>query len=187
MKPTTRALLSALCGGMFLSAGLRSAAQSEDKAPPPKYVGAKACASCHKSPATGNQYQIWQSSPHAKAYDALASEAAAGIAKAQHLSTEPQKTPACLACHTTGSGALRSRFTEDFDVTQGVQCEACHGAGEAYGKIEHMIIRSQAREHGLVEPTSTACVKCHNAKSPTFKGFDYGSAVKQIRHKLAPK
>jgi hypothetical protein len=172
---------------MLLTAGSRSAAQTEDKNPPPKYVGAKACASCHKSAATGNQYKVWQVSAHAKAYEVLASDKAADIAAAQHLSTEPQKTPACLSCHTTGAGAPKSRFTEDFDATQGVQCEACHGAGEAYGKIEHMIMHSQARERGLIEPTAAVCVKCHNAKSPTFKGFDYAAAVKQVRHKLAPK
>ena len=45
------------------------------------YVGSKECKDCHGEDAIGNQYKIWESSPHAKAYDLLIGEKAGIIAE----------------------------------------------------------------------------------------------------------
>jgi len=47
----------------------------------PVYVGARVCARCHSSAATGHQYSLWRRSKHAKAYAVLWSEDAKRIAE----------------------------------------------------------------------------------------------------------
>ena len=159
-----------------------------DSAPAPviQYVGAKGCASCHKSKATGNQFEVWQASAHARAYQTLATPEAKAIAVKLGIDKEPQQVPRCLSCHTTAAGEVRSRIAESFEVTQGVQCETCHGPGSQYSQIQHMIRLESAVKLGLRHPDAKACKKCHNEESPTFKGFDYVKASKKIEHRLAP-
>ena len=66
----------------------------------------------------------------------------------------------CLACHTTGYGEP-SGF-ESIETTPdlvGVQCEACHGPGEAHSlNPQDMAVRKgmKAYVHG-----ENVCVKCH--------------------------
>jgi len=93
------------------SVALRKARRSGEAA----YVGANACKKCHI-----DEYKIWRSSRHAKAYGSLSR-----VNKAFD--------PSCIGCHTVG-------FTKeggfiDSDVTahlKQVQCEACHGVGQAH-------------------------------------------------------
>ena len=150
----------------------------------PRFVGANDCGKCHGSKATGEQLQAWRTSPHAKAYETLGGEKARQVA-AKYGITEPQNARQCLRCHTTAAGEAKSRLGEHFDPTDGVQCESCHGAGERYAKIEHMIESSKAREMGLIDPGPKVCQQCHNDSSPTFAGFDFQAAVQRIRHRLA--
>ena len=35
---------------------------------------------------------------------------------------------------------------------------------------------------GLVKPGEKACLKCHNAESPTFKAFNFAEMSKKIAH-----
>jgi hypothetical protein len=58
----------------------------------------------------------------------------------------------CNACHTTDVGTRR----------RGVQCEACHGAGEDYWPAEVMIDPDKASMAGLVQPTPLVCRRCHD-------------------------
>jgi hypothetical protein len=43
---------------------------------------------------------------------------------------------------------------------------------------------TEAASVGLVMPTEETCVKCHNEKSPSFKGFDFATASKKIAHPI---
>jgi cytochrome c554/c'-like protein len=149
----------------------------------PKFIGVEGCAKCHNSEATGRQVESWKASAHARAFETLGSAAARKIAAERGIS-DPQTDGRCARCHTTGAGIPKSRFRQGFQAADGVQCEACHGPGEDYAKIEHMISSAKAREMGLIEPTAAVCVHCHNAESPTFKGFDFKTALARVRHKL---
>lgn len=62
---------------------------------------------------------------------------------------------ACNACHTTDVGTRR----------RGVQCEACHGAGEDYWPAEVMIDPDKAVMAGLVQPTKVVCRRCHDTEN----------------------
>jgi hypothetical protein len=128
-----------------------------------EYVGKDKCKLCHKQ-----QHDSWLTTVHAKAWEAL--------------KPEEQKSDSCSVCHSTGKDAAGVLIT-------GVQCEACHGAGSAYKTQANMKDVKLAMANGLIMPTKEVCVKCHNAKSPTFKGFEFEKAVKDAKaiHKAAPK
>jgi hypothetical protein len=99
-----------------------------------EYVGADKCKMCHKV-----QYASWEGTKHAKATEA---------AKA---STEREFSADCLKCHATNA-------SEDF---AGVQCEACHGAGNDFKKMSIMKDLDAAIANGLVIPTQATCDGCH--------------------------
>ncbi len=116
------------------------------------YLGAEKCGKlCHKI-----QYTSWQATPHAKAFTAL--------------KPADQAKPECVQCHVTG----------DRKDLPGVQCEACHGPGSDYAKLAIMKDKAKAIAAGLNIPTEKDCVKCHNKKSPNFKGFNFAEAVRKV-------
>ena len=143
---------------------------------------------CHKSAKRGNQYGKWLETKHAKAYEALKSEAAVKAAKGRGIDKPPSEAPACLKCHTTGYGADPSQFAASFKLEDGVQCEACHGPGKDYKKKSIMKDREQAIANGLnpikVEDGTAEkwCVRCHNEESPNFKGFNFKEYFAKIKH-----
>ncbi|MDP2912638.1 MAG: cytochrome c family protein [Candidatus Omnitrophota bacterium] len=147
-----------------------------------KYVGVKKCAICHKSEAKGSQYGKWLSTNHPKAYERLASPEAKETAKQAGVSGDPQQAPQCLRCHTTAYGVDSSLLGEGLAASDGVQCEACHGAGSDYVSLSVMKDRARAISQGLVIPTKETCLKCHNPESPNYKGFNFEESYKKIAH-----
>src|SRR5262245_27630700 len=97
------------------------------------YIGAAQCRSCHKSPASGNQYGKWDGVSHSDAFVTLGTDAAKEVAKQLGVE-DPQKDPKCLKCHVTGAGEPPEKFASSFEADMGVQCETCHGQGEFHKK-----------------------------------------------------
>lgn len=143
-----------------------------------KYVGSKTCGMCHKTEKQGQQLKIWSESKHAQAYKALLTPAADEIAMKKG-GKKAVETPECLKCHVGEKALVESKFIED-----GVQCETCHGAGSEYKAMSVMKNKEEAKKKGLIVPDSGAkfCTTCHNADSPTFKGFKYEEMSKKIAH-----
>jgi len=124
-----------------------------------EFVGAKKCKVCHKA-----EFKAWAETPHAKAFD--------------KLSDEEKKKSECVACHTTGTTAKGI-------LLEGIQCEACHGAGKDYKSPKIMSKKKwkadpeghlkMAIEAGLVyPPDEKVCQKCHHKEgNPNFKPFDF--------------
>ncbi len=157
-----------------------------EKASPFMYVGVNSCANvCHKSEAQGNMLSIWQNSKHSEAFKTLQSPEADKIATDKGFTTPAAETPQCLKCHTLGKDIDPVELTDTFDKTQGVQCETCHGPGSEYKKISIMKDKHKAVENGLIihSDGETFCITCHNAESPTFKGFSYNEYWDKIKHK----
>jgi len=153
-----------------------------------KYVGTKSCAMCHKAKDKGEAFVIWQKSAHANAYKTLESEAAKKIAKEKGIAKDPTEAPECLSCHVTGGGKA-ANVEATFSIKEGVTCEACHGAASAF-KMIHTKAENKAKalEAGLIMgDKSKNCEACHNAKSPTFKGFKMAEMWAKIEHKLPKK
>lgn len=145
-----------------------------------KYIGANKCKMCHNKAATGQQFLKWSEAPHSKALASLASEEAMKIAKEKGIA-DPTTDASCLKCHSTYHAAaegLRASITP----TEGVSCESCHGAGSAYKSASVMRDKEFAMEKGMIDATEAVCKTCHNEESPTYKGFNYAEAVKQIAH-----
>jgi len=153
----------------------------------PELVGASKCKSCHKK--IGNPYKSWLDTEHAKAFETLATPEAKKIAADMGLG-DPQKEDACLKCHVSrvflGDPAVSAKGK--YADTEGVGCEACHGAGSDYKKKKIMKDHDAAVANGLVrEKTEAHCTKCHNEESPTFKAFDFEKQWAEIDHPIVPK
>ena len=147
----------------------------------PEIVGAPKCRICHQAK-TGDQWKIWTESAHARAFETLASKASKKIAADRGLG-DPQKETACLKCHATKASLgenVKINEKANYQDSEGVGCEACHGAGSDYKARSVMLDHKAAAAAGLI--MNTGCRKCHNAESPTFKGFDYEKNWPAISH-----
>jgi len=150
-----------------------------------KYVGVAKCKMCHKKAETGDQYDVWMKSGHAKAFATLATDKAKSEATKQGIA-DPQKDPKCLKCHTTAA-AVADPATEKVTMEEGVSCESCHGAGSGYYKMKAMQDISAGKVDGktvgLTLPTKETCVKCHTQEGNAFfKPFVFEERVKLIAH-----
>ncbi len=167
-KKTTVLAMLIVAAFAFMLNGLM--AQDAAKADAPKadakkfdYVGDAKCKMCHKV-----EHTSWLTTAHAKAWNSL--------------KPEEQKKEECIVCHSTGKAA-------DGTLITGVGCESCHGPGSEYKAQKVMKDKALSLAAGLIEPKKEVCIKCHNEKSPTFKGFDFDKAVKNPKgmHEKTPK
>jgi len=157
------------------------------------YVGTKMCGVCHKKEDSGNQLGKWQESPHAKAFERLATTEAKEVAKKLGVEN-PQTSAKCLKCHSTTYNFTEACATEKIKPEEGVTCESCHGPGKDYMKKSVMENRKDAIAGGMTYPATKSCAQCHNEQSPTWKadryttkdgkkvGFDAELAYQKIKH-----
>ena len=154
----------------------------------PRYIGSNRCAKmCHKTEKRGKQYQIWQKSKHAGAFKRLATDSSKDVAKKVKVAGDPQKAPECLRCHVTAFEVKKELVDSTCTYNEGVGCEACHGPGSEYRKLNNMKNHDLAVAAGLWEQKETICKKCHNKESPTYKPFDFKEAVKKQTHLIPGK
>ena len=147
-----------------------------------KYVGLSACKSCHQvMKIGGEEYKAFMKSDHANAYKTLLTEESKKIAQDMGIE-DATKSDKCMKCHTTAWGKSKDYLGTKFKYEDGVTCEACHGAGEKYLKMDIMKDHELALKNGLVVPDAKSCIVCHNEESPTYKKFDYATKWKIIKH-----
>jgi len=188
--------------GMILLVGLLWIAGSDAmlRAEEASYLGIAKCASsgCHGSVKLGNQKGPWDESPHSKAVTNL--DGKKGKEYAAKLKVEnPAESELCLSCHSTALGVADERLTETFDASEGVQCEACHGAGSAYlephkkkERVYENLLTLGLRPLKDVQQQKNNCAKCHGPDErydklkgsghaePNKMAFDEG--MKKIKH-----
>jgi Zn finger protein HypA/HybF involved in hydrogenase expression len=180
-------------GVMFASS---VSAQTGD---PSKLVGTKKCAMCHKKEATGNQYGVWQSKAHAKAFEVLATEEAKAIGAKLGVE-DPQSSGKCLKCHSTAYFFTEELQTTEVSLENGVSCQSCHGPGADYKKKSVMESHEDSIANGMIYPAKEkSCTKCHNDTGPTWdpkrytlpdgstSGFDVNQAYEKIKHERPAK
>jgi hypothetical protein len=161
----------------------------EPAAAPARYIGAGKCKNCHSAEKTGAQYAQWEKMLHSKAFETLAGDKAKELAKAKGID-DPQKSDACLKCHTTANGEAADNIAKGFKPEMGVQCESCHGPGEAHLKARMAAAAETdpakatpvSATEIIAEPKLDTCVKCHNPESPSFKPFCFKLAFAKIAH-----
>ena len=195
-RPMQKSLISALAIAVlgmvtvaFASAPSAEPAQAKKVN---HYIGAAKCKNCHSVADNGNQFECWTKSKHAEAYKTLASDAAKKVAAEKKIE-DAQKADACLKCHVTGFGLEADQFDKKFDKTAGVQCETCHGPGEAHMKARLAAaateenadpkVRKKVPEGEiLVGQDPKLCAGCHNSESPSYKPFCYATRMHEIAH-----
>ncbi len=128
------------------SEGIFVAAEEIGAGPPAfQYVGTASCsaANCHGGdgsrpvrmggdPFSPQAYSVWVASdPHARAYEALYLPVSQQMAK--QLGLENAHTaPVCLSCHAIHAAPHELTAASRHTLHDGVGCEACHGAAEAW-------------------------------------------------------
>ncbi len=117
----------------------------------------EACASCHSS-----EYDHWKVSRHAASLKTLKSE-------------HKEKSPECLACHTTGFG--RDDGYLNYNITselKNVNCTECH-----YASAGHLAEPAAFATETIEEAN---CLRCHDEdNSPSFA---FTSFMEKSRHPL---
>jgi hypothetical protein len=114
----------------------------------PQYSGADSCKGCHQV-----IYDSWANTKHAKALNRLSAA---------------DKKAECITCHVTGSPA---QIAADGDNPKfpGAQCESCHGPGSLHVSDPKVMTGISKK------PPESACTRCHNDKSPHYRGFVYAA------------
>ena len=187
MKILTRMLMGglAMSGVILLSSGPSTSAFAAGHA----FVGESQCEDCHgdKEAAknfvgpngqTGaNPVAVWKQDPHStKANAALSNDWGKKAAAKANVSDPTAEGSMCLKCHATGAGQDGAP-----DISEGVSCEACHGAAADYvkksvhGEINDDAGKMQAAvAAGLLDVRKTDvraanCKSCHTTERPCLK------------------
>jgi len=138
-----------------------------------KHLGVASCASsvCHgqtKTPKDAkvqmNEFALWQEfDPHAKSYDVLLNDDSKAIARKLGIGPA-EEAKICLDCHTDNTPA--EKRGEQFQIDDGVGCEACHGGAEQWIASHTKGSHSENLANGLFpteDPVKRAelCQSCH--------------------------
>ena len=172
----------------------RAAPQAAKPAAVNQYIGAAKCKNCHNSASSGDQYGKWKQQKHAKAYETLATPEAKKAGKERGVE-EPQKSDACLKCHSTAFKEEPAKVMKGFDANAGVQCESCHGPGQKHMKARMAAAAAAGADEGkeaprvevpkdeiIARPEMSTCLTCHNKESPSFKPFCFKKRTQEIAH-----
>ena len=99
-----------------------------------RYLGVGSCATagCHNRPhgSVGAEVGLWLRDPHANAYDVLRTTRSQQMVARLGYAEPATKVGICLECHSVN--APLHRQAEVFAVSEGVSCEACHGAADMW-------------------------------------------------------
>lgn len=167
----------------------------EPKKEPVIITGSEKCGECHSLKNMGNQNAAWKLTKHSEAYTTLLSDKAKNFAQKNGLSS-PETELKCLKCHTTEFSLSGKQKGEHYNITEGVGCESCHGAGSAYSPAEIMKDENSFINFGGVKGDESTCKTCHSPKGNKeqvlkddvcpfqLNDFDYKAAWDKIKHPL---
>ena len=146
------------------------------------HLGVASCAgsSCHgsiqpwaDSTILQTEYIIWEEQdPHSQAYKVLLTKESQKIASNLGLG-KPESEPLCLDCHA--DNVSLDQRSDTFQITDGVGCEACHGAAETWldqhisGASDHKS-NLRAGLYPTEDPLARArlCLSCHFGTKDRF-------------------
>ncbi len=147
-------------------------------------VASCAAAACHNGNGPrgrkGSEYSTWMAvDPHSRAYSVLYNDRSRRMAKklwpdTHARSPHPEKERLCLSCHAFPDPEQRgeqeprgSRFT----VSDGVSCEACHGAAQKWLSTHYTYqwrskTAAEKSAQGMVDTKNVrvragVCARCH--------------------------
>lgn len=172
--------------GLVLSLSAVSQPSAGMRDDPNVFNGSATCAgsNCHggTAPAANadilhNEYTTWSdssSAKHVNAYRVLDSAVARQIARNMGVG-EPQSAELCLSCHAMN--VPEQQRGENFNIAEGVGCEACHGgSGQWLDKHQDLDVSlAELRAMGLfptADPVKRAemCLDCHFGATDQWAG-----------------
>ncbi|OYY91988.1 MAG: hypothetical protein B7Y45_00395 [Sphingomonas sp. 28-66-16] len=180
---TVAALTLLLLAASAMLAGMGAGRAGAQPQPGARFEGVASCAgtTCHGrlegdgAVVRQNELATWQEpstegGAHSRAYSVLAGQRARQITATLGLG-EPTAAPACLGCHATPvGGATGARFVR----SDGVGCEACHGAASRWIASHYAVGASHRANvaNGMValdQPIvrATVCLDCHYGSART--------------------
>jgi len=127
------------------------------------YVGQIACLECHQD-SHRDDFSVLYLTRHAQAYASLERPESREIARLSGIDDDPVASPICLGCHATAADVEAWERDEAFAISDGVQCERCHGPGSEYSAAEIMADPNAAKAAGLRIPGESDCLVCHKPK-----------------------
>ena len=98
----------------------------------PLYVGQGVCRECHPQVDISDSHTSVDIPKHNRTLDLLSREEARSIAALSGIVERAKDSLICLYCHATAADEGARWTAESFSIEDGVQCEACHGAGSAH-------------------------------------------------------
>lgn len=162
---------------LALSAPSRAQTASSDAT----HLGVQSCAgnNCHGaverlpgSHVPQNEYLIWsQKDKHAQAYAVLSNGRSKHIAKNLGLA-DATKAPLCLECHA--DNVPPERRGPQFQLSDGVDCETCHGAAQPWLGVHLSGYNHKANLAAGMYPTdqpvarAVKCMSCHVGDKERF-------------------
>ena len=122
-----------------------------------------------------NEFQVWrQTDGHAQSYLSLGTSQAQKIARNMKVGN-PRESQLCLSCHAYQ--APPSLQGANYDIEEGVTCEACHGASgqwlETHNDLDVPVETIRAQGFFPTEnPVARAgmCMDCHLGNTDVFAG-----------------
>ncbi len=156
-------------------------------------TGSEKCGECHGLKNEGNQFEIWKNSRHSEAYTSLLSPKAKDFSAKSNIES-PEKNTLCLKCHTTEHYVNVTEKSGFFNISEGVGCEACHGAGSKYSPAEIMKDESLFIYNGGIKGDEKSCRDCHSEKGNKEQkisedvcpfqenDFEFKTAFEKIKH-----
>ncbi len=145
-----------------------------------RYIGSSACAECHDSAEKGFAFSRWQITPHARAYASLGTPEAARMAVQTGVTADPQRSAACLKCHSTAFHRAAAGTADSYSILEGVGCESCHGPGSSHATERAARTQGAVAAERMVAVRETACLSCHGQAHG--KPFDVKAAMPLIAH-----
>src|SRR4051812_19830470 len=174
-------IIAAIAG--LLPVGAAHAAAALPQYSHDKTLGVGSCASslCHGAVETWkdssvmqNEYITWsRSDKHARSYSVLLNERSKEIAKKLNLPQPAHKSDLCLDCHT--HNPKPAQRGENFQLTDGISCEACHGPADRWVKshVEPDATHQNNLSRGMYATNDDVlrarlCLSCHIGNQEKF-------------------
>jgi YVTN family beta-propeller protein len=155
-----------LVAAVLVAPLLPSVSAAEDL---PFYVGREVCLKCHATDRAHAACKLRTDPAHLQSHAALSRPEAAHIAFVSGVAEAPQESLVCLECHSTGAAAGPRWARPSFDPADGVQCEACHGAGSLHADARRSgtgdTVSTAMRKPRNEDEAEAACATCHMQRS----------------------
>lgn len=151
------------------------AAPSPQAAELPRYVGQQVCVRCHAKE-QAPPCRIRPIPEHRRSFRALSQPEAGEIAALCGVVGDPKRSVICLGCHAAAAEAGPRWTLDSFSLSDGVQCESCHGPGSLHDRAHRsgVLPIAGARRGSMRSLHQPSCRTCHRPRASHRAVLDEG-------------